>query len=70
MEKVKGTESKEKEEASKDGTKEAEKAKEGCTRLICGGAGMDKDTTEDKEIGVGGRSHNHGEIVAYVRSDV
>ena len=65
---AKDLEEKEREEASQDGTKEAEKAKEDCTRLTCGGAGKVKSTTMDMENGVGGRSHNHGATVAYARS--
>ena len=68
LEERKGTANKAKEEASKDGTKEAEKVREACMRLTYGGA--DRDTTTALEIGIGGRSHNHGATAVYVHLGV
>ena len=68
MEERKDTVSKAKEEASKAGTKEAEKVREVCMRSTCGGA--DKDTTTALETGVGGRSHSHGATAVYARLGV
>ena len=64
----KGTASKAKEEASKDGTKEAEKVKEVCMSSTYGEA--DKDTAMAQVTGIGGRSHSLGVTADYVHLGV
>ena len=68
MEERKGTASKAKEEASKDGTKEAEKVKEVCMSSTYGEA--DKDTAMAQVTGIGGRSHSLGVTADYVHLGV